>query len=99
MVKKDDSAGSLPRTTYQWCLYAVACPFLALVFGPVKPGAVLLGWFCWMGAMTMVPKNVALLGIVLPLASFLLSMTAAVLLLCDMEIRRYEARGRDQDRS
>ncbi|MBK6616571.1 hypothetical protein [Ottowia sp.] len=88
------SGNSLPVTRYQRCLYVFAYPWLALVYGPVKPGVALLGWFVWMGALTMAPKNVALIGLVLPVATIMLSLTASVLLLCDREIQRYEAKER-----
>ena len=81
-------------TPYQRCLYVVSYPWLAMVFSSIKPGWALVGWLVWLGALTMVPKTAAMLGLVIPLVGLLLSMTASVLLMLDRVKQRYEAKER-----
>jgi len=80
-----------PDTKYQWCLYVAASPWLALVSGPIKPVVAVIAWLVWLAAMLALPPHAAIVGAAAPVAVLILSMTAGVLLLCDLEIRRYEA--------
>lgn len=74
-----------PVTPYQWCLYVVGYPWLSLVYGPAKPGQVLLGYFAWMAAVAQLPSVAALIGIVLPVVVLLVSMAASVLLVLELD--------------
>lgn len=76
------------RTMYHRLLHTLALPWLLLAFGPVKLWVTIAGWFIWMAVMMMLPKGVALVGIAVPIVMMLLSMTAGVLLLIDMERQR-----------
>ncbi|MBV7542198.1 hypothetical protein [Acidovorax sp. sic0104] len=91
MTPAKSIAQRVPLTAYQWCLSVVAYPWLAMVQGPVKPWVALLGWFGWMGALSMAPTKFALIGVSVPLATIMLSLTASVLLLLSREIQRYDA--------
>ncbi len=83
---------SMPMTFYQRCLYPVAYPWLALMFGPVKPGVALICWVGWLVALSMTSQQILLWGTVAPIASMLISITASVLLLLDRAAQRAKAR-------